>query len=74
METYSSPAQIAEVVYEAATEGKISFAMLQAKDAKATYAMRLQSETKRSVQPWSNDSSALSSSNNVAIQINRGSS
>ena len=42
METYSSPGQIAEVVYEAATDGKNSSAIVAGADAKATYAMRLQ--------------------------------
>ena len=42
METYSSPAQIAEVVYEAATDGKDQLRCVAGEDAKATYAMRLQ--------------------------------
>jgi NAD(P)-dependent dehydrogenase (short-subunit alcohol dehydrogenase family) len=42
METYSSPAQIAEVVYEAATDGKEQLRYVAGEDAKATYAMRLQ--------------------------------
>ena len=42
METYSSPAQIAEVVYEAATDGKDQLRYVTGEDAKATYAMRLQ--------------------------------
>jgi NAD(P)-dependent dehydrogenase (short-subunit alcohol dehydrogenase family) len=42
METYSSPAQIAEVVYEAATDGKDQLRYVAGEDAKATYAMRLQ--------------------------------
>jgi hypothetical protein len=42
METYSSPAQIAEVVYEAATDGKDQLRNVAGEDAKATYAMRLQ--------------------------------
>jgi NAD(P)-dependent dehydrogenase (short-subunit alcohol dehydrogenase family) len=41
METYSSPAQIAEVVYEAATDGKDQLRYIAGADAKATYAMRL---------------------------------
>jgi NAD(P)-dependent dehydrogenase (short-subunit alcohol dehydrogenase family) len=42
MEAYSSPAQIAEVVYEAATDGKDQLRYVAGADAKATYAMRLQ--------------------------------
>ena len=42
METYSSPGQIAEVVYEAATDGKKQLRYVAGADAKATYAMRLQ--------------------------------
>jgi NAD(P)-dependent dehydrogenase (short-subunit alcohol dehydrogenase family) len=42
MDTYSSPAQIAEVVYEAATDGKDQLRYVAGEDAKATYAMRLQ--------------------------------
>ena len=42
METYSSPAQIAEVVYEAATDGRDQLRYVAGEDAKATYAMRLQ--------------------------------
>ena len=42
METYSSPGQIAEVVYEAATNGKNQLRYVAGEDAKATYAMRLQ--------------------------------
>ena len=42
METYSSPEQIAEVVYEAATDGKDQLRYVAGADAKATYAMRLQ--------------------------------
>jgi NAD(P)-dependent dehydrogenase (short-subunit alcohol dehydrogenase family) len=42
METYSSPAQIAEVVYEAATDGNDQLRYVAGEDAKATYAMRLQ--------------------------------
>ena len=42
METYSSPAQIAEVVYEATTDGKDQLRYVAGEDAKATYAMRLQ--------------------------------
>lgn len=42
METYSSPAQIAEVVYEAATDGKDQLRYVAGEDAKATYALRLQ--------------------------------
>jgi len=41
METYSSPGQIAEVVYEAATDGKQQLRYLAGADATATYAMRL---------------------------------
>jgi hypothetical protein len=42
METYSSPAQIAEVVYEAATDGKDQLRYVAGEDAKATHAMCLQ--------------------------------
>lgn len=42
METYSSPEQIAEVVYQAATDGKDQLRYVAGEDAKATYAMRLQ--------------------------------
>lgn len=42
METYSAPEQIAEVVYEAATDGKDQLRYVAGPDAKATYAMRLQ--------------------------------
>ena len=42
MESYSSPDQIAEVVYEAATDGKDQLRYVAGADAKATYAMRLQ--------------------------------
>ena len=42
METYSSPGKIAEVVYEAATDGKDQLRYVAGEDAKATYAMRLQ--------------------------------
>jgi len=42
METYSSPAQIAEVVYEAATDGKDQLRYVAGEDAKGSYAMRLQ--------------------------------
>jgi NAD(P)-dependent dehydrogenase (short-subunit alcohol dehydrogenase family) len=42
METYSSPGQIAEVVYEAATDGKDQLRYVAGEDAKAIYAMRLQ--------------------------------
>ena len=42
METYSSPEQIAEVVYEAATDGRDQLRYIAGEDAKATYAMRLQ--------------------------------
>jgi len=41
MPTYSSPDQIAEVVYEAATDGKDQLRYVAGEDAKATYAMRL---------------------------------
>jgi len=40
--TYSSPEQIAEVVYEAATDGKDQLRYLAGEDAKAFYAQRLQ--------------------------------
>ena len=39
--TYSNPEQIAEVVYEAATDGKDQLRYVAGDDAKATYAMRL---------------------------------
>ena len=42
MDTYSTPEQIAEVVYEAATDGKDQLRYLAGADAQATYAMRLQ--------------------------------
>jgi NAD(P)-dependent dehydrogenase (short-subunit alcohol dehydrogenase family) len=42
METYSSPEQIAEVVYEAATDGKDQLRYVAGADAKAMYAMRSQ--------------------------------
>ena len=42
MEAYSSPGQIAEVVYVAATDGKKQLRYVAGADAKATYAMRLQ--------------------------------
>ena len=42
METYSTPEEIAEVVYEAATDGKDQLRYVAGADAKATYAMRLQ--------------------------------
>jgi NAD(P)-dependent dehydrogenase (short-subunit alcohol dehydrogenase family) len=42
METYSTPEQIAEVVYEAATDGKDQLRYVAGADAKATYAGRLQ--------------------------------
>ena len=42
METYSTPEQIAEVVYEAATDGKDQLRYVAGADAKAMYAMRLQ--------------------------------
>lgn len=42
METYSTPDQIAEVVYEAATDGKDQLRYVAGADGKATYAARLQ--------------------------------
>jgi len=42
MATYSSPEQIAEVVYEAATDGKDQLRYIAGAVAKAIYAMRLQ--------------------------------
>jgi len=42
METYSTPEQIAEVVYEAATDGKEQLRYVAGADAKATYATRLE--------------------------------
>jgi NAD(P)-dependent dehydrogenase (short-subunit alcohol dehydrogenase family) len=41
MATYSSPEQIAEVVYEAATDGKEQLRYIAGADAKEIYAMRL---------------------------------
>jgi len=40
--TYSTPEQIADVVYEAATDGNDQLRYVAGADAKATYAMRLQ--------------------------------
>ena len=40
--TYSTPNQIAEMVYEAATDGKNQLRYIAGADAKATYAARLQ--------------------------------
>ena len=42
MATYSTPEQIAEVVYEAATDGKDQLRYTAGADARATYAARLQ--------------------------------
>jgi len=42
METYSSPEQIAEVVYEAATDGKDQLRYVAGVDAKAMYETRMQ--------------------------------
>ena len=42
MESYSTPEQVAEVVYEAATDGKDRLRYLAGADAKATYETRLQ--------------------------------
>ena len=42
MATYSAPEQIAEVVYEAATDGKDQLRYIAGPDAEATYSMRLQ--------------------------------
>jgi NAD(P)-dependent dehydrogenase (short-subunit alcohol dehydrogenase family) len=42
MATYSSPEEIAEVVYEAATDGKDQLRYITGADTKAMYAMRLQ--------------------------------
>jgi NAD(P)-dependent dehydrogenase (short-subunit alcohol dehydrogenase family) len=41
MATYSTPGQIAEVVYEAATDGKDQLRYVAGADGKATYEMRL---------------------------------
>jgi hypothetical protein len=41
MEAYSSPAKVAEVVYEAATDGKDKLRYIAGSDAKAMYTMRL---------------------------------
>lgn len=40
--SYSTPAQIAEIIYEAATDGKDVLRYVAGSDAKATYAKRLQ--------------------------------
>jgi hypothetical protein len=42
MQTYSTPDQIAEVVYAAATDGKDQLRYVAGADGKATYAARLQ--------------------------------
>src|SRR5712664_274820 len=42
METYSTPEQIAQVIYEAATDGKDQLRYVAGADAKATYATRVQ--------------------------------
>jgi len=42
LSTYSTPDQIARVVYKAATDGKDELRYVAGEDAKATYAMRLQ--------------------------------
>jgi len=42
MEAYSTPEQIAEVVFEAATDGKDQLRYVAGADARATYAARLQ--------------------------------
>ena len=42
METFLTPEQIAEVVYEAATDGKDQLRYVAGLDAKATYVARLQ--------------------------------
>jgi len=42
MEAYSTPEQIAEIVYEAATDGKDQLRYVAGADARATYAARLQ--------------------------------
>ncbi|HEX6706219.1 MAG TPA: hypothetical protein VF169_15765 [Albitalea sp.] len=42
MESYSTPEQIAEVVYEAATDGKGQLRYVAGADAAATYSARLQ--------------------------------
>src|SRR5262249_48861665 len=42
MTTYSTPERIAEVVYEAATDGKQQLRYVAGADAKATYAARLE--------------------------------
>ena len=42
MATYSSPEQVAEVVYETATDGKNQLRYIAGADAKAMYTMRLQ--------------------------------
>ena len=42
MATYSSPEQVAEVVFEAATDGRDQLRYIAGADAKAMYAVRLQ--------------------------------
>jgi hypothetical protein len=42
MAAYSNPEQIAEVAYEAATDGKDQLRYVAGGDAKSTYALRLQ--------------------------------
>src|SRR3974390_127523 len=42
MASYSTPEQIAEVVYEAATDGKDQLRYVAGADAKATYAARIE--------------------------------
>jgi hypothetical protein len=42
MASYSTPEQIAAVVYEAATDGNDQLRYVAGEDAKATYAARLQ--------------------------------
>jgi hypothetical protein len=50
MQNYSTPEQVADVVYEAATDGKDQLRYIAGGEAKATYAMRLQMGTKRFTQ------------------------
>jgi hypothetical protein len=42
METYSSPEQVADVVYEAVMDGKEQLRYIAGDDAKVMYAVRLQ--------------------------------
>ena len=61
METYSTPDQIAEVVYEAATDGKDQLRYVAGADAKATYARACRWEKKRSARRSNSNSSGSGS-------------